>query len=466
MKKERLFFPALAALLAAARLCHSGILWEGDAYPLAAARQMLFGKALYGGVWFDKPPLLPFFYLLSGARPGWILRLEDALYALLCCAILYFFARDLWSRREGLWAAGLLGFSLTFYLPSAVIPVASDLLMLAPHAAAVWMAFRRRPFWSGALAAVAFWISPKGVFVAAACALWDPAGIPLLAAGWAAVSAPAAALLWSFGALASYWREVWQWGVFYAGAPLADPWKNGLLRTANWMGFHAAVCAAAAWFLAKTNLGRAERLRWTGWLLISAAGVVAGLRFFPRYYFLLLPAVALMAARGFVLLGRARLLVAALLLIPLLRFAPSYATALSGAPWRDTELDRDGRAAAALIRARSLPGDTLLVWGYRPEIFVYAGLPAASRYLDSQPFTGIPADRYLTPAPNAGPGPDTAANLAELTAARPAFIAIEAVTSGNPRLDIAHYPELRAWFTPYRLIARTRDTLIYALSAR
>ena len=183
LNKQRLWFPALAALLAAARLCHSRILWEGDAYPLAAARQMLFGKALYGGIWFDKPPLLPLFYLLSGARPGWILRLEDALYVLACCAIAYAFGRDLWSRREGLWAAGLLGFYLTFYLPSAVIPVASDLLMLAPHAAAVWMAYRRRAFWSGALAALAFWISPKGIFVAAACALWYPAGIPLDAGG-------------------------------------------------------------------------------------------------------------------------------------------------------------------------------------------------------------------------------------------------------------------------------------------
>ena len=42
------------------------------------------------------------------------------------------------------------------------MPVASDLLMLAPHLAAVWMAYRRRPFWSGVLAGVAFWISPKG----------------------------------------------------------------------------------------------------------------------------------------------------------------------------------------------------------------------------------------------------------------------------------------------------------------
>ena len=56
-------------------------------------------------------------------------------------------------------------------------------MMLAPHLAAVWMAYRQRPFWSGVLAGVAFWISPKGALVAAACVLWDPGGVAWIAAG-------------------------------------------------------------------------------------------------------------------------------------------------------------------------------------------------------------------------------------------------------------------------------------------
>src|ERR1035437_6477406 len=116
LSEKRLFFPLLFALLLAARMCHTGILWEGDAFPVAAAGQMLAGKAIYRGIWFDKPPLLALFYLAIGARPGWALRLEGALYALLCCWIVYRFGRDLWSRREGLWAGGLLGFYLVFYV--------------------------------------------------------------------------------------------------------------------------------------------------------------------------------------------------------------------------------------------------------------------------------------------------------------------------------------------------------------
>ncbi|MBZ5583712.1 MAG: glycosyltransferase family 39 protein, partial [Acidobacteriia bacterium] len=145
MTRPRIFFLTLFALLLAARMCHTGILWEGEALPMAAAGQMLDGKALYRDIWYDKPPLVPLFHLLCAARPGWALRLEDALYALLCCWVAYRLARDLWSRREGLWAAGLLGFYLVFYIPSALIPAGSDLLLLAPHGAAVWMAHRRRP---------------------------------------------------------------------------------------------------------------------------------------------------------------------------------------------------------------------------------------------------------------------------------------------------------------------------------
>ena len=155
MRNPRLLFLVLFAVLVAARLCHIDILWEGDAYPLAAAQQMARGKVLYRDIWFDKPPLLPAAYLLFGARDGAALRIAGALYALLVCWIAYGFARDRWSPREGAWAAGLMGFFLVFDFPSSVIPVASDLLMVAPHLAAVWMAWKRRPFESGLLAGVA-----------------------------------------------------------------------------------------------------------------------------------------------------------------------------------------------------------------------------------------------------------------------------------------------------------------------
>jgi hypothetical protein len=453
--RPRTLFPILAAVLAASRLCHTGILWEGDTLPLAAARQMLSGKVLFREIWFDKPPLLPLSYLLFGAGAGWPLRLFDATYCLLACWIAWRFARDLWSEHEGIWAAGLLGFFLTFDIPSAVVPVASDLMMLAPHLAALWLAWRRRPVWSGALAGIAFWISPKGLFVAAASALWYPAGAAWMAAGFLAVSGIAAGGLAAAGALGAYWDEVWKWGRLYAGSTFVElPLRNGFLRTVNWMGFHAAAVLAAAVGIRPEK----PRLRWAGWLLLAVAGVAAGLRFFPRYYFLLLPPVVLLAARGIVLLGPRRVCVLVLLLIPLVRFAPSYWTALRDPAWRDIAMDRDSRAVSEFVRAHARRGDTLLVWGYRPEIYVYTGLAAATKFLDSQPLTGVPADRHLTqsePVETVEAG----RRREELARSKPSFV-VDALGLLNPKLAIANYAELRVWLEGYRELGRVGNTMV------
>jgi hypothetical protein len=467
LKKTWLLFLLLAALLLASRLCHVRILWEGDTYPLAAAQQMLHGKVLYRDIWFDKPPLLPATYLLWGARAGWVLRLAGALYALLACWIAFAFARGLWSVREGMWAAGLLGFFLVFDFPAGVLPLASDQLMLAPHLAAVWMAWKRRPFWSGALAGIAFWISPKGLFVAAACALWNPAGIPLLAAGFAAVSGAVAAWLWGAGAWQPYWQEVWKWGRLYAGSTFVEsPWKNGIARTFGWAGFHAALVVATVWFFTRRRAAGPEpsRARWVAWLLLSLAGVAMGMRFFPRYYLQLLPVVVLMAARGFTLLGRRRVLVACLLLVPLARFGPAYLAALTDPQWRDTAMDRDSSTAAALTRQLAKPGDTLFVWGYRPELYVYTGLPSATLYLDSQPLSGVPADRHLTQSEPVETE-QAAKRRTELVRTHPTFV-LDGLGLYNPRLAITQYPDLRQWLAQYREAGRTGGTLIYQRIAR
>jgi len=520
LRQSRQLWWLLAAALVATRMCHSGLLWEGDAYPLAGAQQILHGKALYRDIWFDKPPLLPLAYLLFGALPGWPLRLFGACYSLLACWIAYAFGRELWGEREGRWAAALLGFSLCFDFPSAAIPVASDLLMLAPHLAAVWLA-SRRPFWSGALAAAAFWINPKGALVAVVCVLWNPAGVVAMAAGFAAVSAAMMAWLAGTGALAPYWEQVWRWGRLYAGRPFEDaPLRNGILRTLGWVGFHAAMVTAAArgWIrrgfdngrsggnqpsvagrkaemtlgsagltaratvLGFSPLGKPEAqrapsersgwvaiirgltARWAAWLLLSLAGVAAGMRFFPRYYFLLLPVVVMMAARGFTLMkGRARFAVCLLLLIPAIRFAPAYVAAARGGDWRDTAMDRDSRAAAALVRAMAQPGDTLFVWGYRPEDYVYTRLPAATMYLDSQPLTGVPADRHLTQSTPVE-AEEPRERRAELTRSAPGFI-LDGLGLYNPRLAVGNYPDLRAWLSNYREVGRTGGTVIYRREA-
>jgi hypothetical protein len=457
--KPWLFLLVLFTGLLATRLCHTKILWAEENLPLAAAGQMEAGKALYRDIWFDKPPLLAGIYLLWGARPGWPLRIAGALYALLACFIAYRFAGGLWGAAEARWAAALLAFFLTFDTPSAVIPLAADLLMVAPHLAAVYLASRGRAFWSGAAAGLAFAIHIKGLFVLAVCALWCWRSLPALAAGFAAPNLAIAAWLWSHGSLGPYYEQVWKWGRIYAARTFVEnPFRNAAARTGAWLGFHAALVIGAVWFW-RADRGK-DRAKWMAWLALSLFAVTLGWRFFPRYFFQLLPAMVLLGARGICLLpNKARVVAVGLaLLAPMVRFGPRYFHA-EDTSWVDTAMDRDSREAAALVRSVGGPSDTLLVWGFRPELYVYTRLPAASRFLDSQPLTGVPADRHLVDATVVAPEL-AAANRQELARLRPSLL-VDGLGLYNPKLAMSAYPDLAQWLSGYREVARTRATVIY-----
>ena len=459
MRRTVLFFALVFLLAAIARLAHADILWAEEGLPLAAARHMLAGRALYRDIWFDKPPLLAAVYLLWAAQAGWILRLAGALYVTLAAWIAYRFAGDLWGRREGYWAAGLLAFFLTFDIPSAIMPLASDLLMLAPHLAAVWMASRGRAFWSGLLAGVAFLVNAKGIVVLAACALWlwrTP--VPLLA-GFAAPNAAALLWLWPQGALGDWFDQVWKWGRLYAASTfIGSPVSNGLERTLHWAGFHAAILLAAGVGLWQDK----RRWKFLAWAGISLLTVAAGGRFFPRYFFQLLP-VAVVGAAAFrpAHVRRREALLVVLLLVPLLRFGPQYVDLFrrGPAPWRDVAMDQDSRAAARMARKMSAPSETIQVWGFRPELYVYSDRLSASRFLDSQPLTGVPADRHLTDARPVA-AELARSNRAELARTRPALI-LDGLGPYNPALALTNYPDLQPWLAAYEPVARSAGVVIY-----
>jgi len=291
-----LFFSGLFALLLTAHLLESGVLWAEESLPLAAALRMLHGSVLYREVWFDKPPLVPAVYLLWGARIGPVLRAAGAVYAWLACVLAYVFAAGIWSPREGYVSAGLLGFFLTFDTHSAVLPLAADLLLLLPHLAAVLLVSRRQFFWSGVAAGIGFLFNAKGVLVLAACLVFAwPEAMPVLA-GFVLPNIAAAGWLMGTGSLGPYLDQVWRWPAKYAASPaVSDPVWNGVVRTGNWLGFHVVlVIGVGLYWLRAAAKGR---WKFAAWIAICTAGVVLGWRFFPRYYFLLLPALIVPAAR-------------------------------------------------------------------------------------------------------------------------------------------------------------------------
>ena len=122
-------------------------------------------------------------------------------------------------------------------------------------------------------------------------------------------------------------------------------------------------------------------------------------------------------------------------------------------------MDRDSQSAAQIISANAKPGDTLIIWGYRPNIVAYTRMPIDSRLWDSQPLTGVPADRHLS---NSAPvAPElAAANRNELVQTHPTFIA-DGLSFFNPNLDIHRYDDLKGWFANYCVVGKTTMTTIY-----
>ncbi len=477
------FWVCLTGVLLLSRLCHVNILWADEDYHLAAAIQMLHGKMLYRDLWYDKPPLTAMVAALFGAWPGWPLRIAETVLAAASCAVAFRFASGLWSRREGYWAAGFLAFSLIFYLPSATLPLEPDTLMILPHLAAVYFAWRQKPLAAGLAAGLAFAMNIKGLLVLLVCLLFAPAAWPAFAA-WmlAGFVLPNAILLgWlvSQHAFSAYVESVWRWGLLYAGAPPGDsPLESALTRVRNWFGFHAALAIAAAWYWVRAK-DSSMRWRVLAWTAISLAAAGVGWRFSPHYLNQMLPPLAIAGARGISILaaetralprrlGAAALAAAAL--VAMVRFGPRYfllaTDDLAGRPhaWRDVALDQESRQAAALVRTVAHQGDTIFIWGYRPNIVVYTRLPVASRMWESQPLTGVPADRHLRDARSVDPE-WARQNRAELLRSSPSII-VDGLSAYNPRLDIRRYPDLAAWFKRYCLAGRAGLTTVYRLCVR
>jgi hypothetical protein len=327
--------------------------------------------------------------------------------------------------------------------------LAPDLLMVLPHIVAVYLAWRGRPFWSGLVAGIAMLMNPKAAFLLAACAIWAWRSAPWLLAGF---------LLPNLAALAvfrgPYILEVWRWGALYSKQSFAL--SSGFTRTLSWAGFQCGLVAAAGYAFCKE-----KQSRMAIWLLLSLVAVAAGWRFFPRYYFQLLPVMALMAARGYTLLGRWRAIVWLLLLIPLIRFGPRYVTLANDlahhreAQWSDLAMNQDSHAAADRIGHDG----ALFVWGYRPDIFAYTRMRAGTPFLDSQPLTGVLADRHLTDSEVIAPQL-AAENRRELLGTAPDWI-VDGLGPFNPKLAITNYPDLRDWLASYKEVARTRYSIIY-----
>jgi 4-amino-4-deoxy-L-arabinose transferase-like glycosyltransferase len=252
------------------------------------------------------------------------------------------------------------------------------------------------------------------------------------------------------------------------------------------------------------------------WFLTSYAAMSVGGRFFGHYFFQILPGLCLIAGRGIAgifsalaaqqktrrLLGYAvMLLLGSGFLLTLVRFhtrtailAWDWARGAKGEwaiQWNHEKLNREERLVAAVIK--DLPDDFpaieklgieglraidsqkrdsesgdhyLFIWGYRPEIYFWSGLRPASRFLSSQPLTGVPSDvhyfseSYLAVLDEATTAAYRQQLLGDLQATRPIYI-VDELGFFNDRLALKNYPELKDFLADYKLAQSVGRSLIY-----
>ena len=246
------------------------------------------------------------------------------------------------------------------------------------------------------------------------------------------------------------------------------------------------------------------------WFATSFAGLSVGGRFYGHYFFQIMPSLCLIGARGLNGIGSAiqrrgtRRIVLALLTIgfaiTIVRFHGRTAVLAADwirgkrseitAGWYHERLNREERRVAAVVRelpdkeesadevglegirldaaSREAggPSDYLFVWGYRPEIYYWSGLLPASRYLSTQPLTGIPADVHyfenerrllFDEAITAQAREQLVRDLEET---RPRYI-IDELGMFNPELSLEDYPELHEFMESYRHYGTTDRFEIY-----
>jgi len=341
-----------------------------------------------------------------------------------------------------------------------------DLLALPFHLLAIGSLAAGQPLLAGAFCGVALGFNSKALLILLVCLLWRWWESPRILAGFALPVVALAGWMALQGSLMDHWRQVWVWGAAYSrDTPFADPLLEGLRRTLNWSGFHISLVAAAACALAKEKDRRGRLL---AWIVISLAAVWMGWRFSPRYFFQLLPALALPAARGFALAPRRwRVAFAGLLAIPLIRFLPPSlqlaAETLQGRPHasRDLALFEDSKRAAQFVTRTPGEERTAMVWGYRPELYTLADLTPGTRFLDSQPLDGVLADRHLTDSKQTFPELSLENREALLATPPPEWI-LDGLGPINAQLAVFNPSTgLAAWSPLYVQVGRTATVIIY-----
>jgi len=544
------YFAAIIAITVLLRIWYARNLYQDDGLWFTAAEEILGGKALYREIFFDKPPVLPLVYAalfkLFGAHILTI-RLFTICYSTLVSSLLYLFGSRLYDRRTGLVAGLIFAVFSTTYISGDMQSLNTEFLMTPFYIAGAFLLIlsvfgRERSRWlafaGGVMAGIAFQINPKGAFDLIFFALLlvvarsrDDAKplkyvrramkvFALAVAGLAAASLPFVAWLFATDSMSRYVLYVWKWGFRYSsyypaarGAEIFLHYGTDyfLINNTLLFGLLVVVGITISRRFSRTKRVEGESREFFNtdvalllWFAVSFAGVAAGGRFFAHYYFQIIPGLCLIGARGLHELfswskSRNGITRAAVLILLISGFgytlvhshSETVALALNWIRGRSTNINRETRLAAAIVRdipnpadavdrpgpeeirsngprarAAEAPADYLFVWGNWPEVYYWSGLLPASGYLSSQPLTGLPADvwygseEYRLILDDKTTAAARAELLGDLERTTPRYI-IDELGLRDARFSIMAYPELREFMSKYLRLTSESSAAIY-----
>lgn len=438
-------------------------------------RALAEGGSLYVDVIDRKPPLPFAVYGLVGTEHLALVRLVVAGLLLVAALVAASEAFRRWGAGAA-WAAGVVMVLGAAALAPADAQAANfELFALLPIVVAVVAAARGRAGWAGVALAVAVLCK-------------QPAAATVLPVGWSwwatrrwrgvVVGIVAGAVTGLVLAAPFGIGRVVEWSLLGTGGYLSlDPSDLGfaavrlLALAAIAVGFWGG-----AWLLVAAG-GRPagpveaadppERRREVDlWLLLAGSllGVVAGFRFFPHYLLQALPAVALLAARGYArrpawhrpALAWGAVAVAAAAVL-------AWGVVAAPDPSPQTALGR-------YVEANTRPGDQVLVWGNLPEVYWLGHRQPAGGFTHSEFVTGYSGGRRHTEASEATV-PDRQLYddwIARLEADPPALVLDTAAAEirGGEQFPIDRFPQLQRFLDRhYRKRTTVEGVPIYERTA-
>lgn len=414
-------------------------------------RGILNGKIPYVDLWNPKPPAVFYVYALAMRVYGPALRVIDLLITPCICAALYWLGWRMANRRVGLLAAVIFpAFYLTetfwtltqndgiVLLPMALAVVCA---VLAADHAGLWRGLMYALL-AGALTGLAVWFKyPFALFglvplVGYSLSSPRPKSLSLMERGLGGevnrYSTLLAFLAFSTGGLfivgagIAYMASLGALDELILSARVTSQYTAltfnpqdfiSLMQTAlgfRWQHWSLLWILAALWFVLGRVGEQRGRLWWAVvvWALVGLVIMLVQAKGYDYHWLPMLPPLALLGAesadrlidaaahRGFARRSQFPLALLTVLLFLVILVQGIWPRAwyyLTGAEdqlayygrFRGGEFVADESLAVAdYLRERTVPGDSLYIWGFRPEVYFMSHLNPATRFIFQFPLVG------------------------------------------------------------------------------